>query len=204
MMSDLKPKFYEEWEKNGAYHGKGLINNLPQWEDIISTLNKASRENVPENNDRQSAEFEVWYKNILAVKKVNYEGSLAIIESDIQLFFSLFFMEYDIPNIISPLIYKEIKDIENTLNINTDFNSLKISLSNKFVTWESHTWHTCILQLKGINHWGLRDKRTGFESSYLLEPGDLLFFKEGVDHQVSNDDARSSLVGRFTFGENNE
>jgi hypothetical protein len=201
MTNDIVLKFYEAWERDGAYHGKGLINNLPEWSDILSTLNQASRSNVPVNNDRQTAEFEVWYKNILGVKKVNYEGSLAIVESDIQLFFSLF---GQMSNLVSSSINEQVNNFEDSINIKTDFSSLKISLSDKFVTWESHTWHTCILQLKGINNWELRDKRNGFKSSYLLEPGDILLFKEGVDHQVSNSEPRSSLVGRFVFGENNE
>ena len=205
MSTDLLVEdFYKQWNNNGVAHIKNCVTDLPEWEKILKMLNLASRET--ESNLKWSSlpAFEIPYMNILAVKKVAYNDAPIPepkIKSDATFFFSLFFSPKDIDTSLSESLSNQIKDINKNLNIDSEYDSLKISFSDKFVPYESHTWHTSIIQLKGINHWYLRDKRVGLEEMYIVEPGDCLFFKEGVEHQISNEEPRSSLVGRFAFKE---
>jgi hypothetical protein len=205
MITDLLVEdFYKQWYSNGVAHIKNCVDDLPEWEKILKMLNLASRETESSLKWNSFPEFEIPYMDILAVKKVVYDDSVNAepkIESDATFFFSLFFSPEDVGIKLSESLFKQIKDIDKKLNINSEYNSLKISFSDKFVPYELHTWHTCIIQLKGINHWYLRDKKIGLEEMYIVEPGDCLFFKEEVEHKLSNDEPRSSLVGRFTFNE---
>jgi hypothetical protein len=203
-VDSLKEDFYKQWNNNGVAHIKDCVSDLPDWEKILKMLNMASRSTGEHQKFVNPPEFEIPYKNMLAVKKVVYDDApipQPKIESDATFFFSLFFSAKDINTRLSESLYNQIKSIDKKLSIESDFNSLKISLSDKFVPYESHSWHTCIIQLKGINHWYLRDKRIDLDETYFLEPGDCLFFKEEVEHKLSNDEPRSSLVGRFTFNE---
>ena len=200
----LREDFYKQWNNNGVAHIKGCVNDLPDWEKILKMLNMASRTTEEHQEFVNPPEFEIPYKNILAIKKVVYDDApnpQPKIESDATFFFSLFFSPKDIGTRLSESLCNQIKSIDKKLSIESAFNSLKISLSDKFVPYESHTWHTCIIQLQGINHWYLRDKKIDLDETYLLEPGDCLFFKEGVEHQLFNEEPRSSLVGRFEFKE---
>ena len=193
--------FYKQWDQFGSAHIKSLINDLPDWQKILGMLNSETR--LDDWTDMAGdSRWEIKYKNIFAVKKIEYdkEGNPSV-ESDATFFFSLFFESNKIGLKLSKSLEDQVNVMSNRLNIDTDYNSVKISLSPKHVPYESHVWHTCIIQLQGINNWSLRDTRSQFEKEYLLEPGDCLFFKEGIEHRVTNDEPRSSLVGRFTFNE---
>jgi hypothetical protein len=197
----LLDDFYSQWSQDGAAHIKNFINDLPDWQKILGMLNSETRIDSWSDMDGER-KWEVKYKNILAVKKIEYDQeNHPFVESDATFFFALFFPEKELHVKLSESLQNQIIDMNKILDIDTDYNSVKISLSPKHVPYESHVWHTCIIQLQGINNWSLRDKRSQFEKEYLLEPGDCLFFKEGVEHQLSNDEPRSSLVGRFTFNE---
>jgi hypothetical protein len=205
MITDLiVDDFYKQWKNNGVVHIKNCVDDLPEWERILKMLNLASRETKSNIKYTTLPAFEISYMNILGVKKVEYNDAPIPepkIKSDLTLFFSIFFPDTEVGVRLSESLNNQIKNINTMLNVDSVYNSLKISFSDKFVPYESHTWHTCIIQLKGINNWYLRDKRIGLEEMYIVEPGDILFFKEGVEHQISNEEPRSSLVGRFTFNE---
>ena len=208
-LETLRTDFDRDWNSIGVYHGKGLITDLPSWEDVLNILNAAARDKDPQINQyiKSSQQFEVIYKDMLAIKTLKYDDediNLFNIESDATFFFSLFFSTSDVSNKISPSISNQIDNMNIAFDIDTDFSSLKISLSEKFVPYESHEWHTCIIHLKGTNNWNLRDNRTGMQKLYVLEAGDCLFFKEGIEHELSNEKPRSSLVGRFTLGDSHE
>lgn len=193
--------FHDQWNEFGAAHLKGFIIDLPDWKDIINLLNLETRASQWQSV-QPSPDWEIKYKNILAVKKIEYDSDgQPSVESDATFFFSLFFSSKELHVKLSESLQNQISNMNKILGIDSDYNSVKISLSPKYVPYESHDWHTCIIQLQGINTWSLRDKGSQFEKTYLLEPGDCLFFKEEVEHKLSNDGPRSSLVGRFTFNE---
>jgi hypothetical protein len=200
----LVDDFYSQWSQHGAAHIKDFIKDLPDWEKILGMLNSETRLDSWSDMDGER-KWEIKYKNILAVKKIGHDqDDQPFVESEATFFFSLFFPEKELHLKLSESLQNQIISMNESLGIDTDYNSVKISLSPKHVPYESHVWHTCIVQLQGINNWSLRDKRSQFEKSYLLEPGDCLFFKEGVEHKLSNDEPRSSLVGRFTFNEDGD
>lgn len=202
IIEDMRNNFINDWNKTGVHHCKGAMKSLPDWEHIVNTLNFATRKEPTNDFNMQPTSFEVTYNDLIASKKLLYSKEKPnefTIESEATFFFSLFFAPYDRSKFISESLSNEIDEIEKVFNISSDFNSLKISLSDKFVPYETHTWHTCIVQIAGINKWDLKDDRQDFQNTYILEPGDFLMFKEGIYHQVSNDGPRSSVVGRFTL-----
>jgi hypothetical protein len=200
-MEDAVNSFNEQWDEFGAAHLKSFIVDLPDWKDIIGLLNLETRVDKW-SRMRPSPDWEISYKNLLAVKKIEYDADdQPNVESDATFFFSLFFSSKELHLKLSESLQNQISNMNKRFSIDTDYNSVKISLSPKYVPYESHKWHTCVIQLQGINIWSLRDVGAQFEKTYLLEPGDCLFFKEGVEHKLSNDEARSSLVGRFAFKE---
>jgi hypothetical protein len=216
-LDNFRSDFDTEWNKYGVYHAKGLINNLPNWEEIIKVLNKEIRTQdhniftIPSNNN-----FEIVYKDIIAMKKLSYSDEARelnsmnpnsndhSIESDATFFFALCFNPDKLKSLFSKSLTDEIDSINKIFDIDASYSSLKIALADKFTPYESHKWHTCIIHLAGTNLWKLRNKEVGLDNSYLVEPGDCLFFKEWVEHELSNDEPRSSLVGRFTLGESHE
>lgn len=205
----LKNDFETSWKSIGVYHGKGIINNILNWEDIINILNNAAKDKNPKINQyiKSSSTFEVVYKDMVAIKTVEYHDediNNFDIVSDATFFFSLFFNEKSIPEKISKDLNDEINVMNNAFKIKTDFTSLKISLAEKFVPFEYHEWYTCIIQLQGTTYWDIKDPSTGLEELFILEPGDLFLFKDGIHHQLTNSSPRSSLVGRFVFNENGE
>lgn len=204
---NINDEFRSEWKQNGIYHAKSVIKELPGWGDVLDILNSAIQNKDTPPVAGGNTDAEVRYKNILAVKKLEYpypDSDRHKVESDATFFFSLFFNQENIGSIISTSIEKEIKQINEELDIHASFNSLKICLSDKFVPHEKHNWDTCIMQLLGTNDWQLRDRPNSFQKDYVLEPGDVLFFKNGIEHQVSNKNPRSSLVGGFKFGDSHE
>jgi hypothetical protein len=213
----LRSQFQSEWNNNGIYHAKNFIKNLPTWEEIIKILNKEIR--TQDNNlftEPSSKNFEIVYKDIVAMKKLSYSDEKRransmkpnlndhSIESDATFFFSLFFKKERLHKIVSKSLINEIKNMNKSFDINTYFVSLKIALSDKVVAFESHKENTCVIQLAGTNIWNLRNRENGLEKSYLVEPGDCLFFKENIEHELTNEEPRSSIVGRFEFGKSYE
>jgi hypothetical protein len=206
-MSDLKSDFQKEWNSVGVYHAKALIKDLPNWEDILNILNRAIRDEDPKILLQSGNDFEIIYKDLFAIKKLSYpdkNSSRHIVESDATFFFSLFFDKETFASVISESIKNQITELDKVLDIKLDYTSLKISLSDKFVPYEVHDWHTCIIHLAGTNEWRLRNKSIGLEKLYVVEPGDILLFKKGIEHELTNKKPRSSLVGRFTLGGSHE
>lgn len=203
IIEDMKNNFINDWNETGVYHCKGLMSDLPDWNYIVNVLNIATRkENTTQEQNMVPSPFEVPYKDLLAVKTLSYSKEKPnefVIESDATFFFSIFFDPRDKPKMISTSLSNQIDEMENIFDISLNFSSLKIALSDKFVPYENHSWHTCIVQIAGINKWELKDDRQNFKETYILEPGDILFFKEGIYHQISNEGPRSSVVGRFTL-----
>lgn len=209
-MDKIRSDFEKDYYATGIYHAKALFNDLPNWEEVLNILNLAIRDENPKMSfpaETKENDFEIVYKDLLAIKKLSYKGdgqSGHTIESDATFFFSLFFNE----NTLDAPEFKSIKDqvlaLNKILDIKADYGSLKISLSDKFVPYETHAWNTCIIHLTGTNEWKLRNKNVGHEKLYVVERGDMLFFKEGVEHELSNQLPRSSIVGSFTLGKSHE
>lgn len=208
----LKKDFVRDWNKTGVYHGKGLIKDLPNWEEILNILNRAITDKDPQINIPSDNNVEIVYKDLIAVKTLeypekHYEDTVAFspkIVSNATFFFSIFFNKDHLESLVSSKMQEHVLNLEEEFDIKTDYSSLKISLSDRFVPYEVHDWDTCIIHLAGTNEWSLRDKSVGLDSLYILEAGDILFFRKGVEHQLKNDKPRSSIVGRFTLGESHE
>jgi hypothetical protein len=213
-LDNLRSDFDKEWQRYGVYHGKNLIKNIPSWEEILKTLNSEIRRpnptlfTEPSNND-----FEIVYKDMIAMKKLHFSDEQILknaaeanthgygIESEATFFFSLFFEKDRLSEILPESTVADIESINKIIDVDTSFTSLKVSLADKLTPFEAHVGHTCIIQLSGLSFWKLRDKEVGLDDLYVIGPGDYLFFKENVEHELSNEEPRSSLVGRFTFGE---
>ena len=216
-LENIRSDFNSEWNKVGVYHGKNLIKNIPSWEEILKTLNaEIRRPNPTLFTEPSSNDFEIVYKDMIAMKRLHFNDEQRLqnteeanrhgygIESDATFFFSLFFEQDRLGEILSESTNNDIKNINKILDVDTSFTSLKVSLADKLTPFESHVGHTCIIQLSGISFWKLRDRKVGLDDLYVVGPGDYLFFKENVEHELSNEEPRSSLVGRFTFGESHE
>lgn len=207
-MSDLKNNFIDAWNTDGVFYSKGVFDNLPKWEDILNILNKSIRDKNNVLNLSSPNSYEIVYKDLFAIKKMSYKDDnygIATVESDATFFFSVFFTQGTIDLMLPDSIKNQINNINKTLDINANYRSLKIALSDKFVPYESHsTGHTCVIQLAGKNTWNLRDRGAGLQKSYVLEPGDLLLFKETIEHELTNEEPRSSLVGFFDLGVSHE
>ena len=203
-VANLKNDFAVKWKQDNGYLAKNLYGNLLSWEDILNILNKAIRSENPKLNLTTNNNFEIIYKDLLAMKKISrWEPNLKI-ESDATFFFSLFFDNDTFLEMIPESVQNKINIINKEFDILTNLNSLKISLSDKFVPYEYHDSNTIIIQLQGTNTWSLRDRITKNVSTYLLEPGDCLLFKGNVDHSLTNDAPRSSMVGKFILGSSYE
>jgi hypothetical protein len=206
----IRSDFKKELSATGIYHAKALFNDLPNWETVLNILNLAIRDENPKISfpeETKKNNFEIVYKDLLAIKKLSYElggSSGHTIESDATFFFSLFFDKDALNSAEFKPIQNQVLELNKILDIETDYGSLKISLSDKFVPYETHSWNTCIIHLTGTNEWKLRNKSVGHEKLYIVERGDMLFFKEGVEHELSNDLPRSSLVGSFILGKSHE
>ena len=199
----IKSNFKKEWNDIGVYHYKGFFKDLIDWEEILNILNRAITKKTPKVPLQIENDFEIIYKDILAVKKLSYldkNSDTHKVESDATFFFSLFFFEETMGSVIPKLIRNKISELDHILDTESSYSSLKISLSDKFVPYESHDWHTCIIQLAGTNDWKLRKSPSDLEKLYFMEPGDVLIFKQGFEHQITNEKPRSSMVGRFTLG----
>jgi hypothetical protein len=216
-LNNLRSRFNNEWNKTGIYHAKNLIKNLPTWEEIIKILNKEiTKKGEPEffTSDDMVQDYEIVYKDIIAMKKLYFnKDKLTVklkeefdngIESNATFFFSLFFKKERFNQIVSESLVNEIKNMNEIFDIDTHFISLKIALADKVVPFESHEKNTCVVQLAGTNVWNLRDKKNGLETSYIVQAGDCLFFKENIEHELTNEEPRSSIVGRFEFGKSYE
>ena len=207
-LKTLRTDFNSQWDTEGIFCAKGIINDLPEWGEILGILNKSIRNKESALNLSDDIDFEVVYKDLKATKKLSFDSEVygsSTIESDATFFFSVFFTQDTAERLIPESITKQIKEINEALDINANFRSLKIALSDKFVPYESHeTGHTCIMQLAGKNVWNLRDTASGLQKSYTLEPGDLLLFKEKIEHELTNEEPRSSLVGFFDLGDSHE
>ena len=200
-------EFKKEWDRVGVYHAKGLIKDVPNWEEILNILNAAIRDKNSRIKLETKNDFEIIYKDLFAMKKLVYLENNAMsqtVESDATFFFSLFFNQETFGSVISESVKNQTLELDKLLNIESEYSSLKISLADKLVPYEIHHWHTCILHLAGTTDWRLKGGTHGAEKLYVLEPGDILFFKEGVEHELTNEKPRSSVVGRFTMVENNE
>jgi len=202
---DLKSDFTEQWNKNGAYLAQNLYGELLSWNEILDILNKAIRTEQPELNleNHINNNFEIPYKDLVAMKKVSdwkNENGKVKIESDATFFFSIFFNSSTFSLMIPELVRNKINTISEKLNIFPNIVSLKIALSDKFVPYEHHSKNTIIIQLQGTNTWNLRDIETKKTLSYSLEPGDCLLFKSNMEHSLTNDNPRSSMVGTFRIG----
>jgi hypothetical protein len=207
-MSSLRSDFDNNWNQSGIFFAKGLVHTLPSWEDILKILNRSIREDSSLNLSSPKDAHAILYKDLLAIKKMSYDNKnygVPVIDSDATFFFSLFFTQDTINTMIPDSIKDQIKNINEMLNIDAHYRSLKIALSDKFVPYESHeNGHTCIIQLAGSNVWNLRDKDSGMQKTHVLEPGDVLFFKEKIEHELTNEGPRSSLVGFFDLGDSHE
>ena len=207
MMNSLKSDFQKDWKSIGVYHAKGLFKDLPNWESILNILNSAIRNKNSNMFFQPENDFEIVYKDLLAIKKLAYNESnysKHTIESDATFFFSLVFNQDTFASTGFNSIKNQALELDEILDIKSTYYSLKISIADKFVPYEAHPWDTCIIHLAGTNDWKLRDKSIGLEKLYILEPGDILFFKEGIEHELSNELPRSSIVGRFTLGGSHE
>lgn len=202
-INNIKSDFEKEWNSVGVYHGKGFFKDLIDWEEILNILNREITKKTPKVPLKINNDFEIIHKDILAVKKLSYldkNYDKHKVESDATFFFSLFFFEETIGLVIPKSIRNKISELDYILDTKSNYSSLKISLSDKFVPYESHDWHTCIIQLAGTNEWKLRKSPFDSEKLYFMEQGDVLIFKEGFEHQITNEKPRSSMVGRFTLG----
>jgi hypothetical protein len=206
-IDNIRYDFEKEWNSVGVYHAKSLFKDLPDWEEILNILNRAIRDKDSKIILESKNDFEIIHKDLFAIKKLAYldkNSNRHTIESDATFFFSLFFNEQTFGSVISESIKNQSIELDKLLDIKSDFTSLKISLSDKFVPYEVHEWHTCIMHLAGTNEWKLRNKSVGLERLYFLEPGDILLFKKGIEHELSNEKPRSSIVGRFELGDSHE
>lgn len=208
-LDSLRSDFNKDWNSVGVYHGKGLVADLPSWEDVLGILNNAARDKDPQVNQsiKASAPFEIIYKDMLANKTIRYDKediNIFDVESEVTFFFSLFFNQDTFGSVISESVKNQTLELDKLLNIKSEYSSLKISIADKFVPYESHEWDTCILHLAGTTEWRLKGGTHGAEKLYVLEPGDILLFKEGVEHELTNEKPRSSLVGRFILGDSHE
>lgn len=203
----LSSEFKKEWDRVGVYHAKGFVKNPPSWEEVLNILNTAIRDKNPKAGLKEHSYFEIIYKDLFAMKKISYKerthGSETI-ESHATFFYSLFFNSESLGSVISESVKNQIEDLDKILDIKSSYTSLKIALSDKIVPYEIHNWDTCILHLAGTTDWRLRGGLHGPEKLYVLEPGDILFFKEGIEHELINEKPRSSVVGTFKMGEKNE
>jgi hypothetical protein len=201
---NLKNDFIKKWKQDGSYLAKNLYGNLLDWEDILNILNKEIRVKKPLNilsNNKNN--FEIVYKDLIAVKQIaDWNGPL--IESDATFFFSLFFDTTGKKELIPESISNKIYTMNKIIDIKIKFTSLKIALADKFVPYEYHDKNTIVIQLQGTNNWSLRDRITQNVSSYFLEPGDCLLFKSNMDHSLTNESPRSSIVGTFILGDSHE
>lgn len=208
MMNDLKNNFVDAWNNDGVFYSKGIFNNLPNWEEILKILNKSIRDKNNRLSLSSPNDYEIVYKDLLAIKKMSYDNNnygIPSVDSDATFFFSVFFTQDTVESMLPDSIKDQIKIIDKVLDIKANYRSLKVALSDKFVPYESHsTGHTCVMQLAGNNIWNLRDSTSGLQKSYILEPGDLLLFKEKIEHELTNEDPRSSLVGFFDLGDSHE
>ena len=96
-LETIKLDFQKEWNSVGVYHSKALIKDLPSWEDILNILNRAIRDKKPRIAFPSVNDFEIVYKDLLAIKKLVYketDSDRHTIDSDATFFFSLFFNKF--------------------------------------------------------------------------------------------------------------
>ena len=206
----LKDDFIDQYSRTGSYLAKNLYGELLSWGEILDILNNAIQTETTEKdliNYSKGHDWEIIYKDLMAIKKVNFDQITGkhFVESDATFFFSIFFTHPTFLKMVPQVTTKKIiNTLRETFDIEAYISAMKIALSDKFVPYEDHDGNTVIIQLQGTNTWMLRDKETKNTSSYLLEPGDCLLFKEKMEHSLTNDNPRSSFVGNFFLGDSHE
>ena len=71
---------------------------------------------------------------------------------------------------------------------------IKISMGSRIVESHKDQWGALIFHLIGKSTWYLTHTDSGYEDSFIMEPGDLLYFPKEMFHKIVSNSARASVI----------
>ena len=175
-----------ESEKNKtAFIVKGFFNTNANWDSLINLIhaeskrvNKKLEENIAKSVLNGGMDEKV-YGNVLVVEGLYHS------------------VRY--PNDDPTLDF--MQEVDNTfigLNENTEISCIgkviKTSIGSRIVAPHEDEWGALIFQLVGVSTWELNHPASGYIDSFVMEPGDLLYFPKEMLHAIKSNSARASVL----------
>jgi len=178
--------FSDSTTNNTGFLVKSFFNSSVKWQNVLDLIHEESSI----ANEELKAEAEKATAKGFVNEKTS--GNVLIVD---DLYFSV---ALDHSGSFFP---SEIKDILNGISSSkwdrkfAHGNShLKVSIGSRFVPSHKDVWGAIVFQLTGKSTWYLEHPESNYNESFIVEPGDILYFPKGMFHSIKSNSARSSII----------
>lgn len=172
---DFKNKIHEAIANNKGVLFKNFLSkeDTPSWNDLLNCIYQESKEEDSQNiNSTEKA-----YGNVLLSGKLYLASHLN--GDKLEVYFSK--------------LNEIINRVRKETGVWITLIGPKICLGPHSIGFHVDSWHALALQCEGKAKWTLSNSQDPTLSTYLEEfypePGDLLFFPQGVWHSIETDNA---------------
>lgn len=183
---NLLSDFSDSTIKNTGFLVKSFFNSSVKWEDILELIH----ENSSIDNEELSFEAKKATSNGFVNEKAS--GNVLIVD---DLYFSV---ALDHNGSFFP---SEIKDTLKGISSSKSHKKfvygsshIKVSIGSRLVPSHKDKWGAIVFQLTGKSTWNLQYPESGYNESFVVEPGDILYFPQGMFHSIKSNSARSSII----------
>jgi hypothetical protein len=172
---DFKQKVDQAILDKTGFLFKGFLskNDTPTWSDLLNCLHQESQE----SDAKDLSSKEKAYGNVLLSDNLYLSSHLDNTKASIHF----------------PKIEEMLNSIREKTNINIMLVGPKICIGPHIVDFHVDSWHAFALQCEGKAKWVLSNSKDSESASYLEEfypePGDLLFFPQGLWHRIETQDS---------------
>lgn len=189
---NLASDFVNSAKNKTGFVIKSFFNSSVTWEEIVNLIHHNSKI----QNEQLKKDVEKTNSKSSNIKEV-VSGNVLIVD---DLYFSV-----DLQKQESGFVPKDVLDIHDGIHSYNGPNQfmsgsglIKVSIGSRFVTPHVDKWGAMVFQLTGQAVWTLSYPESKYEESFTLNPGDFLYFPDGMYHAIVSNSARSSIITPLT------
>lgn len=183
LLKSLKENILKADKENTGYLAKSFFNIPLEWDDLLNLVYLQSNIKSKKLEDQitsHGSPFESVVGSVVVIDGMYYS-----VPADNENFYN---------NILYNKTTKLLEEIKKETEFLFGFGALKISLGNKITPSHADNWDAINLQIKGKTIWKLSDTENGDGPIFVSEPGDLLYFRQGIFHEVFSEGPRANII----------
>lgn len=179
--TNLTSDFVNSTNNKTGFSIKSFFDPAVSWESILNL--------IYDNSKIKNEQLENDVVNNNSTIKEQVTGNVLIVD---DLYFSIQLKDGN--NFTPPEIIDICEGISTRNGFGAGAGVLKVSIGSRFVIPHEDKWGAMVFQLTGQAVWTLSYPETKYEESFILNPGDFLYFPKGMLHSIVSNSARSSII----------